>query len=122
MIEILDNMPPGALGVRASGKLTAEDYEQVLAPAIEKLLESADGLRVVLQFDGDEDLRLTPGAVWDDFKLGAGQGRNWKRLAILTDSHALERAMRLIGWMFPGEVRIFAESEMEAAKAWVIEP
>ena len=34
MLTILDDMPPGVLGVQASGKLTAEDYTQVLGPAI----------------------------------------------------------------------------------------
>lgn len=118
MIEILTGMPANVIGVHVTGKLTAEDYEQVLIPALEKQLEAGDGLRVVIRFGGDDDLRLTPGAIWDDFKLGLGQARNWKRLAIVSDSEALAKAMHLIGWMFPGEAKTFTEAELESAKSW----
>src|SRR5689334_19581678 len=35
MIRVLDGLPAGVLGFEASGKLTADDYTQVLAPALE---------------------------------------------------------------------------------------
>ena len=35
MIRVLDGMPDGVVGFTASGKLTTDDYAQVLVPAIE---------------------------------------------------------------------------------------
>lgn len=36
MIHILDGMPDGLLGVETVGKLTAEDYTNVLGPALDE--------------------------------------------------------------------------------------
>ena len=35
MIEVLTGLPEGVLGFRPSGKLTARDYTDVLAPALD---------------------------------------------------------------------------------------
>jgi len=35
MIRVVDGLPEGVLGFRASGKLTAQAYTDVLAPALE---------------------------------------------------------------------------------------
>ena len=34
MIRILEDLPKNVLGVEASGKVTDDDYEQVLIPAL----------------------------------------------------------------------------------------
>src|SRR4029453_3683379 len=34
MIERIDDAPAGVIGIRASGKLTKDDYESVLEPAL----------------------------------------------------------------------------------------
>jgi hypothetical protein len=43
MLTILDDMPSGVLGVQASGKLTADDYTQVLGPAIKAATRTVAG-------------------------------------------------------------------------------
>jgi hypothetical protein len=35
MIEQISGLPPGALGFRATGQVTARDYERVLVPDVE---------------------------------------------------------------------------------------
>lgn len=34
VIRVLDGMPDGVLGIEAAGKLSSQDYTQVLAPAL----------------------------------------------------------------------------------------
>ena len=41
MIETIDDVPDGVLGFRAVGDVTAEDYEKVLDPALDRALSSA---------------------------------------------------------------------------------
>jgi hypothetical protein len=74
MIERIEDMPAGTIGLRASGKLTREDYQEVLEPALQEGVESGE-LRLLFEmpsFDG-----LEPGAVIDD---GARVG-HWLRKA-----------------------------------------
>ena len=36
MVERMDDVPAGVIGLRASGKLTKEDYTDVLEPALRR--------------------------------------------------------------------------------------
>jgi hypothetical protein len=41
MVEKIDDMPTGTIGFRASGKLTPEDYRDVLVPTLRGAVEAA---------------------------------------------------------------------------------
>ena len=43
----------------------------------------------------------------------------WVRSAIVTDIDWMARATKLFAWMIPGEARVFALDELDAAKTWV---
>ena len=45
MLEIIGGLPQGVLGVRAKGRISAADYEQVLIPAVEAALKHQDKIR-----------------------------------------------------------------------------
>ncbi|HWJ43297.1 MAG TPA: STAS/SEC14 domain-containing protein [Solirubrobacterales bacterium] len=120
MIERIEQMPPGTIGLRASGKLTKADYVDVLEPALKEGVESGE-LRLLFalpDFDG-----LEAGAVMEDMQTGlrawVREHSAWKRFAFVTDVEWLVKSMRAFAWLAPGEVRIFAMAEMEEAKAWV---
>lgn len=120
MIERIEGMPAGTIGLRASGKLTREDYQQVLEPALKEGVESGE-LRLLFEmpdFDG-----LEPGAVIDDVETGlrawVRDHSAWKRFAVVTDIEWLGKAMRAFAWMAPGEVRVFSLGELEVARVWV---
>ena len=120
MIERIEEMPAGTIGLRASGKLTREDYQQVLEPALQEGVESGE-LRLLFEmpsFDG-----LEPGAVIDDVETGlrawVRDHRSWKRFAFVTDVEWLVRTMRAFAWLAPGEVRVFSLGELDVAREWV---
>jgi hypothetical protein len=113
-------MPAGTIGLRASGKLSKEDYRAVLEPALTEAVESGE-LRLVFQltdFDG-----LEAGAWIEDVKTGLGalvrDHSAWRRFALVTDVEWVAKAFRLFTWMTPGEVKILGLEGLEAAKAWV---
>ena len=60
MLRILGNMPPGTVGVEATGKVTDEDYRTVLAPALED--GAQDRSLRLLYVLGDELDGHSPGA------------------------------------------------------------
>jgi hypothetical protein len=117
MLEPVPGAPEGVIAFEAVGKITAEDYEGTLEPAIDELLAAHDGLRVVLVL-GDRWEGLGARAVWDDLRVGLGNFRNWKRCAVVTERAWIEHAMKAFGWMSPGEVKTFEPGELADALAW----
>jgi hypothetical protein len=95
MIERIEDVPTGTIGLRASGKLTREDYTELLEPALREGVESGELrlLFVLTEFEG-----LAPGAWVEDVKTGlAAWVRHhsaWRRFALVTDVEWVAKAMR----------------------------
>ena len=115
MLTLIEGLPEGVVGVEAGGKVAAEDYEQVLRPAIEA---SGDKVRLLYVL-GHDFPDYTAGAAWEDAKLGLGHLRSWERIAIVSDADWLRHAIHGLGWLMPGEVKIFGVSELDRAREWV---
>jgi hypothetical protein len=120
MIERIDDAPPGVIGLRASGKLTRDDYRDVLEPALNEAIDSGEArvLFVLPDFDG-----LEPGAWIEDVKTGlAVEFKNrsaWRRFAFVTGVDWIAKAMRMFAWTMPGELAVYEMDELEEAKTWV---
>ena len=73
MIEITETTPEGIMEIRATGRVTEQDYESVLIPAVEKALAGEGKVRLLYQvgpgFEG-----YSAGAMWADARLGM---RHW---------------------------------------------
>ncbi len=121
MIRILDDMPEGVLGFEGSGKLTAEDYTDVLVPALEAAGADQGTIRVLLQFSGEFD-GLEARAAWQDVKLGIREWSSWERIALVTDHAWMRDGLGMLSWAVPGEVRAFPVDERDAAIDWVVGP
>ena len=117
MIKVIEDMPVGTIGFEASGKVTDDDYESVLVPAVRAALEAG---AVRLLYVLPEGTQYSPGAMWADTKLWAGNLRGWQRVAIVSDADWLENAIKAFGWMMPGKVRVFDDDEVADAKAWLV--
>lgn len=120
MIERIEDMPSGTIGLRAGGRLSKEEYVQVLEPALQEGVESGE-LRLLFLLTDFEGLELS--AYSEDLKTGLRawirDHSTWKRFALVTDSDWVAKAMHMFAWMTPGEVKIYEPSELEEAKAWV---
>ena len=121
MVERMTDMPPGTLGFRVTGDVRREDYDAVLVPELRAAMEAGDGLRTLYLIEGLDDMEA--GALWADTKLGVDMGvrhrGDWERSAIVTDISWMVHAMKVFGWMVPGEARVYPVAELDAAKAWV---
>jgi hypothetical protein len=122
VIERMEGMPEGVLGLRFSGEISRGDYEEVLMPAIDEAAGNDQPFRCLCELDADFE-GYEAGAVWEDIKTGAkyvvGHHANWHRMALVTDVEWIRRATALFGWMSPGELKLFGLTELEAAKEWV---
>jgi SpoIIAA-like len=122
MIERLDDMPPGTIGFRASAEVTRGDYAQTLLPPLKEAIERGESVRLLFQL-GPDFQKFDPGALLADAQTGLTLGLRhlsaWKRTALVTDVDWVRRAVELLGWMTPGELRLFSHEKLDEAKAWV---
>jgi hypothetical protein len=120
MIERIDDVPAGVIGLRASGKLTKDDYQSVMEPALKEAIDSGEArvLFVLPDFDG-----LEPKAWLEDVKTGLGveiaHRSAWKRLAVVTGVDWVARAMHLFAWAMPGELAVYEMDQLDEAREWV---
>ncbi len=115
MIDVLPGMPDGVVGVETRGKLSAEDYRDVLMPALAQAAQSGE-LRCVLVIDDFDG--MTAGAMWDDVKLGVEHLRKWRRLAVVTDLEWMRHLVGLFTWTIPGQVKVFPRAAQSEAVTW----
>lgn len=121
MIEQIEGLPPGALGFRASGQVTATDYERVLVPDVEAAFTVNRKLRL-LYHAGPEFTGFEPGAMWEDAMLGFRHFSGWDRVALVTDVSWLRVATQAMGFAVPAQVKLFHNAELDQAVAWISEP
>ena len=101
MLTSMTDLPPGVLGFEASGTLHADDYRDVLLPAVEAAIQRGGKVRIVLvieRFDG-----VSGGALWQDLKMGVEHLTHWERIALVTDIDWMKHLTALFGWMTPGD-------------------
>jgi hypothetical protein len=121
VIEPLDGMPDGTIGFRASGRVTREEYRDILLPPMRNAAERGDVRMVFAIGPGFEKFEL--GALAEDTKsgitLGLGHPHAWKRTAVVTDVDWIAKALHMFSWLMPGEVRLYELDGLEDAKKWV---
>jgi hypothetical protein len=120
MIEIIEGLPAGAFGVETKGKLSPDDYEKVLIPAIEREFEKHDKLSLAIVI-GDEFKGVEAGALWDDAKLGMSHLFAWSKIAIITDHDWYKHIAGVSAFLTHAEVKVFELDERDEAMAWVSE-
>ena len=121
MIEVMTDLPERVLGLKASGEVTAEDYKTVLVPAVEEQLTRHKKVRLLYVF-GEEFKGYTGGAAWEDAKVGMKHLTSFERVAVVTDVDWIENVIKAFGFAVPGEVRVFDDDDLEAARQWISEP
>lgn len=120
MIERIPDLPENILGFTAKGKVTAQDYERTLIPAVEKYFSQHDKIRFLYHL-GEELSGFEAAAMWDDMKLGLQHFAGWERIAIVSDIEWIRSAIKLFGIVMPGDVRVFHNREFAEAKRWISE-
>jgi hypothetical protein len=119
MLELLPNLPDGVVGFSASGQVTAGDYETVAIPAVEACIKQHGKVCFLYQI-GPAFTGFTPGAMWDDAKLGMAHLIAVKKAAIVTDVHWIGSAVRFFRLATPGHVRLFGNDQFAEAAEWVV--
>lgn len=110
---------PRVIRAAVTGRLQESDYLR-LAPEIERLLERHTSVRMLVQLS--EFKGWSPGAAWEDAKLGFHHYADFERLAVVGDSHWEEWMTRLSRPFTLADVRFFEPSATDKALVWICEP
>jgi hypothetical protein len=65
MLELIEGLPGNVVGIAVSGRLTMQDCQDVLVPAMQKSLKRHDKIRLYYELNS-----RFPGAAWDELDLG----------------------------------------------------
>ncbi len=120
MLEIMQDMPDNVVAVRASGKVSGKDYDDVLIPAVEGSIKRHGNIRVLYQLSRDFS-GFTAGAMFDDAKLGIRHLTEFEKIAVVTDADWISRAVQFFSFFIPCPVKIFGNNDMSEAKSWLIQ-
>ncbi len=120
MIELIEGLPDGVLGLEAKGEVTGEDYEQTVIPAVQRAREASEKTSL-LYLLGAEFEGFTAKALWDDTKVGLEHPFTWERIAVVTDHDAYRHLVKGFGFLMPAKVRVFSLAELDRAKTWIAE-
>ena len=118
MIEILPESEGRILAIRASEKLTDEDYKEVFIPRMDQLITEFGRIRVLItmaeNFKGWEAT-----AMWDDASFGMKHKEQFEKIAVVGAPKWVEWGIKLGGHLMPGAVKTFPASQLQAARDWL---
>jgi hypothetical protein len=118
MIEIINDLPENVIGFRAIGKVTKEDYEKILVPAVNAHSKKFDKINFLLVLDTNVS-NYTFGAWVNDALVGLKHLTHWHKVAIVSHSDFIKKFTNIFGQLIPGIYKGFLENEIEIAKNWV---
>ena len=116
-IDIIEDNAAKLLTVKASGKLSAKDYE-TLEPGVDKLIETAGRIKILFIMHDFHGWEL--GAVWEDIKFATKHCRDIEKVAMVGDK-SWEKWMATICKPFTmSSIKYFDTGEDNAARDWLI--
>ena len=119
MLQFLPVFDGNTIAIRASGKLTHEDYQQFL-PQLEQEIKSNNKLSMLLELDNFKGWELE--AAKDDFRFGMTHSDHFERIAIVGDK-AWEHWMVSMAkpFMPVSDIRYFNRENLQQAWDWLRE-
>ena len=115
-LELNENAEARLLEVKASGKLSAEDYAH-FEPAVEGLIQSAGKIKVLFVMHDFHGWEM--GAVWEDIKFATKHCSDIAKIAMVGEKD-WEKWMSTICKPFTmSKIEYFDASEEQAAREWL---
>jgi len=118
VLDVTPDLGEGVLGFEARGKVVGADYEDVMVPAVEAALETADKISLLYVL-GAEFEGYSADAAWEDTKLGIHHASDFDRIGLVTDHKAYSDAVSFFGRAMKADVKVFPNAELELAKSWI---
>jgi len=118
MFQIMPESQGKILGLRATGKLTDQDYQEVLIPRLEALIKNHGKVRLLCFMD-EEFAGVEAGAMWDDAKFYLPRRNDFEKVAIVGGPKWIELIMKLFAPLMKGEHQTFSAGQLSKAWEWI---
>lgn len=104
------------VGIRASGKISGEEFDPVLE-RLERAVAEHGKVRLLIQV---EKLgTFSPGAFMDDGRFSLEHAKDVERVAVVADGLLFASYVQVASKLVPGEVRRFKTKEVDEAWRWI---
>jgi len=120
MFTRIDDLPAGAIGFEAIGRVTEEDQVEVLEPTIDAMLEGGHPVRL-LYLAGPRFAGYDPNTLLDNAVFGTRHFTDFEKIAFLVEEGPYRRAVVALEGLMPADLRLFSTGAVEQAKAWLAE-
>ena len=114
MLELIEGLPKNVVGIVAKGRVTMQDCQDVLMPAIKKSRKRHDKIRLYYELNS-----RFPGSAWDDLDLGLEHAACCERVAIVTDIGWVRLTVKAVRFLIPSKIRVFATVQADEGRAWI---
>ncbi|MGK7879561.1 MAG: STAS/SEC14 domain-containing protein [Crocosphaera sp.] len=118
MIKFLKVKNNRVLALEAEGKVTGDDYQLVIIPALEDQLKQYQKIRLLYelgnQFSGFDFL-----AIWRDAKLGLTHWSDFEKIALVSDIQWIRIVTKVLGSVLPYPLKVFHNNQLAQAKQWI---
>jgi hypothetical protein len=103
---------------RATGEVSKADYDNVIIPAIDALVKKQDSINFMLVLDTALS-NFTIAAILKDIGIGLKHFTKWHKMAIISESTAINTFTDLFSYVAPGKAKGFTHDEIVDATEWV---
>ena len=118
MFTPIENLPNGAVGFEAHGRVTDADRRTVLEPTIAWALESNDKVRL-LYVAADDFAGYERGDLYDEAVFGTRHFTDFDRIAFVADEGPYTRSVAAMDGLMPAALKVFRTADIGKAKAWL---
>jgi hypothetical protein len=118
MIEVMPESQGNVAGVKVSGKVTAQEYEDVVLARLDAIIKEHGKARFMWYLD-ESFQGAEAGAIWDDTKFGFKHRKDFEKLALVGGSKWMEWLTKLAAKIISGETRTFAPEQVQEAWDWL---
>jgi hypothetical protein len=117
-IQVNEENDGKILIVRASGKLTKADYEQLM-PEIDRLIQLYGTLHMLIDMTAFQGWQVE--ALWEEIKFGVAHFADIKRLAIVGDKRWQEVLALFAKPFTKATIHYFDHTDTSEARQWLDE-
>ena len=118
MIAISPESNANILIIRATGKLTDQDYKKVLIPRLERIIREHGKARLLLDM-GDEFHGWEAVAAWDDARFGLAHMNDFEKMGVIGGPRWVEWCLKIGAVAIGGEIKNFPASKRNEAMRWI---
>ena len=118
MINFLTVKNDFVLALDAEGKVTGDDYQSVIIPAIEDKIKKHRKIRLLYEL-GSHFSGFDFKAIWEDAKLGIQHWSDFDKIALVSDIQWIRIVTKIFGFILPYPVKVFHNNQLSEAQEWV---